>query len=465
MKLYLNILLSLVAAICLNSCSYILDGISPKNKISTDKVGENDLSKLTNGVMYSMESWASSGWFDGDKKAEAFRNGPGGAALEDVLLMTPSTPDVLSRWQKQFTTLRQVNELLASANKSSVTAVSDNAKKTALFCRAYIYYNLVTRWNTAPILRSSTNEEVALSSAADIWAFIIEDLTAALDYTASNKGFFYVSDDAINALLAKSYLWMGEKTKAVEAANKVLASSSYSLSSTSEDMASIWINGTSSSEIVFAFANKRLDSQILLSTSVNDTDGSWNYSIPDELRTTGDNPLFGDSTISSDASSKKKGDIRKDVVLNDSDPNRILKFPNGSDVQNQFIKNEDPTQSPLVMIRISEMYLVKAEALGNTTEGHKVMKEFMEKRYAELSFPSSMTDKEWQDLLLDENFREFYAEGHRWFDVKRMGRTDVYKTLNNRTYLMNWPIPQREIDLLINKSYYPQNPGYTQTND
>jgi hypothetical protein len=87
------------------------------------------------------------------------------------------------------------------------------------------------------------------------------------------------------------------------------------------------------------------------------------------------------------------------------------------------------------------------------------MRTFMESRYASVTLPATMSDKEFQDLILDENNREFFAEGHRWFDIKRTGRTDLYKYWNGRDHLLYWPIPQDEIDL-VGKDVYPQNPGY-----
>ena len=72
---------------------------------------------------------------------------------------------------------------------------------------------------------------------------------------------------------------------------------------------------------------------------------------------------------------------------------------------------------------------------------------------------ASCNDKDFQNLVLDENNREFYAEGRRWFDIKRTKRTDLYKTWNGRDHLLYWPIPQDEIDL-VGKEAYPQNPGY-----
>lgn len=444
-----RILFILMTVAALASCESVLDGVAPKHAVTTDTVGEADLSKLTNGVLYTMEGFFSNNWYDGDKMGEALSNGPGGAALVDVLLMTPSTPDVLSRWQKALTTLRQVNELLSAATGDNASAA--NARKTAYFCRAYIYYNMAVRWGKAPILRKTSNEEIPLSDEAALWEFIIEDLENALANTGSSSGFFYVTDDAINALLARANLWSGNKTAAAEYADKVI-SSDFALASTSEELASTWCFGTSSKEIVFALANKRTESQITLFTSINDTDGSWNYSIPDAICPT----LFGDTA-------EKSGDIRKAVVQSDEAPDRILKFPNGNDTQNQFVKNDDPNQSPIVLLRIAEMHLIKAEALGNNAQGHAAMKTFLEKRYANVEIPPSMTDSQWEDLLLDEYLREFYAEGQRWFHVKRIGRLDKFATLDGRNYLMYWPIPQHEIDLLKDKSVYPQNEGYTVT--
>ena len=129
----------------------------------------------------------------------------------------------------------------------------------------------------------------------------------------------------------------------------------------------------------------------------------------------------------------------------------------------QFVTNDNPLQSPLVVIRVSEMYLVKAEALGNTPEGHAALEDFLRNRYGMASVPATLSDKAWTDLLLDEYRREFYAEGHRWFDIKRLGRLDQLETLAGRDYLMRWPIPQGQIDLLKDKGAYPQNPGYTVT--
>ena len=107
------------------------------------------------------------------------------------------------------------------------------------------------------------------------------------------------------------------------------------------------------------------------------------------------------------------------------------------------------------------MYLIKAEALGKTN-GAATLVEFMIKRYTTVPTEmiiQSLSDKDYQTIILDERRREFFAEGMRWQDIKRTNRLELLETLNGRTHLMYYPIPQAEIDM-AGTDTYPQNPGY-----
>ena len=193
---------------------------------------------------------------------------------------------------------------------------------------------------------------------------------------------------------------------------------------------------------------------------MNDTDGSFNYSMEESLKTT----LFADVEA---GGVSKAGDIRLAPTYNPAEGRRIIKYPNGGENMGQFIVNPDASQSPLVIFRLADVYLTKAEAQGNTAAGIETMKTFMENRYSALTMPSAMSSTDFRDLVLDENQREFYAEGRRWFDLKRVALKDntldldkVYKTWEGRDYLLYWPIPQDERDL-AGHDIYPQNEGYS----
>lgn len=237
---------------------------------------------------------------------------------------------------------------------------------------------------------------------------------------------------------------MKDYTNAAAYADKVITKSNFALSTTSVEYAQAFVSNSSSKELVFALANKRSTSLLLFYQTVNDIDPTWDYSPSTECYS----HLYDDTAV-------KSKDIRAKAVFG-SDNSRIIKFPNGS--TDQFVTNEQPSQIPIVVTRVAEMYLIKAEALG-AVNGLSTLKEFMNKRYATVLLPSNMTDIEFQNQILDERHRELYAEGQRWYDLKRTNRLDLFSSLNGRNYLMYYPVPQSERDL-AGEENYPQNEGY-----
>ena len=430
-------------------CSSMLDDIRPKHAVSAESVNEGDLDKLTNGMLYQLESYVAWSWFDGDLLAENFGDGPG-FTLSDVHSETESSSSstAKSRWTTAFTRINFQTEVLRSASAAEENETVAYAKGTAYFCRAYLYFQLAIRYGSTPILKEPTMDVVPLSSQDKVWEQVISDLKEAEKYLKPFTSVYYPSQEACWVLLAKACLWTGDMTGAVSYADKVIASpAGFAFEHTSEGFGGMFVSGSASSEVIFALANKRTSGWLRLFTSVNDTDASWNYSMAENLRST----LYEDQLV-------KSGDIRKLPTYNENFPTRIIKFPNGGQNMGQYLPNGEPSSSPLVLLRLADVYLTKAEAAGPSA-GLPVMKTYMENRYGSVSLPSSMTDKEFQDLVLDENQREFYAEGRRWFDIKRTGRTDLYKTWNGRDFLLLWPIPQDERDLAGHDNY-PQNPGY-----
>lgn len=448
MKRYYTIINCLLCGICLlwmTACSGMLDDMRLKDQIPQDMLSDSDLEKLLNGVYAEMEELVFKFYMDGDVKGENFKAGPG-FSMNDPMLMAPSSKEVLTQWQKCFTTLKQVNFLIETYEASSdkENAMVKQTGGTGYYFRALIYYHLATRWGGAPILRKRTYDVVPISPEAEVWSFIKEDLGKAEELLPEFTDRFYVSLSACDALNAKVCLSLKDNVNAAAYADKVISKSNFSLSSTSAEYASAFVSNSNSKELVFALANKRSTSLLLFYQTVNDIDPTWEYSPSTNCY----EHLYDDTSV-------KKSDIRAKAVFG-ADNSRVIKFPNGS--AGQFVSNEQPSQTPIVVTRVAEMYLIKAEALG-ATAGLSVLKEFMNKRYATVSLPSSMTDTEFQNLILDERHRELYAEGQRWYDLKRTNRLDLFSSLNGRDYLMYYPVPQSERDL-AGEANYPQNPGY-----
>ena len=432
----------------LSGCTKMLDEIAPKNAIKADTLNESDLGKLTNGVRYRMETLARCLWFRGDWLAENYISGPG-FDVADVHADTQAAASsiALDDWRDCFTVLNDVNQLLASATGSDEVALE--AAGNAYFFRAWIYYSLVTRYGGVPRITSPTMAVVPISKEDDIWEQIITDCRSAIEKLQETNSIYYPSKDAARILLARALLWKGQNADAASLAGEVISSKRYTLERKPADFAKMFVFGTGSKEIVFALANIRSTSYNLLYERVNDTDGSWNYSPAPKYY----DGLFEDNDFHSQ-------DIRKDATFSAEDRTRVIKFPNGGNGMNQFVENAKAANSPIVLLRLADAYLIRAEALG-PGEGRAVLEEFMKSRYASVNIPVSMSARDWQDLLLDENNREFYGEGRRWFDIKRTGRTDLYDTWNGRDFLLYWPIPQKERDI-AGKDKYPQNPGYSE---
>lgn len=456
-KISLTLMTAAIAATALTSCSDELDNVKPRHAILQEELNDADMGKLLTGLYATMESYVWSQWWLDDLQGENFKGGPAGGNIVDPCNMAPSystdqVVNILSAWRNGFSAINQINFMMDAYEKSS-NKNSDLMKRVGLsvhYFRAMTYYHLAKRYGNLPILRTVSNNIIPISPENDVWAFIEEDLSAAMNIDSPATSKWYVSPDAVKALAARVALFRGKNADAASYADAVIGNSAYSLSGSSMEFSSIFISGSSSQEIIFAFVNNTRSSGFInFANSCNDTDGSWSYAPADDRFAS----LFAD-----DQATGRQGDIRRAATFQADDPTRVIKYSNGT---NQLAPCPDYLHLPVMVARISEMYLIKSEALGKSA-GASTLRTFLAKRYNSVPTETAlqtMSDRAWQDLILDERHREFYAEGMRWSDIKRTGRTDLLKELNGRTYLMYWPIPQAEIDI-AGSDAYPQNPGY-----
>jgi phosphosulfolactate synthase (CoM biosynthesis protein A) len=111
------------------------------------------------------------------------------------------------------------------------------------------------------------------------------------------------------------------------------------------------------------------------------------------------------------------------------------------------------------MIRLSEVYLDYAEALVQQGKDIGTAVEYINKvRRRGGSSDIATTDQtELLIIILNERKVEFCFEGKRFFDLKRAGKLQQFLgPLGWKDYMVNYPIPQEEIDL----TKMEQNPGY-----
>ncbi|MBB4036304.1 hypothetical protein GGR21_002206 [Dysgonomonas hofstadii] len=446
-----KIIIFLTLLLAITGCESQLDKMLPRNAIPLDEMTADDIEKLMTGVYAEIERQQFNGWFDFDYKAENYKEGPGWV-LTDPVMMTPGDGDIKNRWQTSFVVLNQVNALIESyeALSGAPTAKEKQIGGTGYFFRALIYYDMAIRWGNVPILDKQNENLVPISQEENVWAFTEGNIEKALSILQGFTNSYYVSLEAAQALAARIYLARGNKTKVLENVNAVLLNNNFILANTSEEFASIYVTDAKSKETIFGLANKRSTGQLVFSQKLNDVDPTWDYSPATDVFQS----LFADDNILN-----RKGDRRAKATFS-SDDKRVIKFPNGISGQ-QLVPTPDQANTPIVISRIAEMYLIKAELLG-PVDGADILLAFLQKRYDNVPTNAAiqaLSESDFQDLILDERHREFYGEGYWWFDIKRTGRLDLLKTLNGRNYLMYYPIPQNEIDL-AGTTAYPQNPGY-----
>lgn len=79
---------------------------------------------------------------------------------------------------------------------------------------------------------------------------------------------------------------------------------------------------------------------------------------------------------------------------------------------------------------------------------------------AALGFPNQAIDTDPKEAILQERFFEFIFEGKRWYDLRRMGDSYVFKYTTipaSEVYKLLWPVDRSS---LTNNRALEQNPGY-----
>jgi len=117
-----------------------------------------------------------------------------------------------------------------------------------------------------------------------------------------------------------------------------------------------------------------------------------------------------------------------------------------------------PATDPSYIIRIAEVYLIRAEARAEQNELTGALSDLNAVRAR--SGLAGSTDSAQPAILLDienENRVEFALEPHRWFDLVRTGRAQAELGIADPSQLL-YPIPINEITL--SNGVLTQNPGY-----
>jgi len=348
-------------------------------------------------------------------------------------------------WDLPYTMVYNANTVLDQLPKinNDNPAAANQIKGSALFYRAYAFYNLVQTFampydSTSaasevgiPLrLTSDLNAKSVRSSEAACYSQIISDLQMALSLLPvipAHKT--QPSQPAVNAFLSRIYLAMSNYTKALQYANSCLAQFS-----TLVDYNTLTNPTTTSINDGF------IDEDIYHSSMVN-------YSMLAVRR---------NSVVDSNLySTYSNNDLRKTKFFAILDG--LPQFP-------RFVGSYDFLGNKFDGLATDEIYLNKAECQarsGNTADAMNTLNALLTTRWATGTFTpyTAVSNDQALQIILLERRKELVYRGLRWTDLRRLNKDPNHaitlsRSVNGSTYSLPpndpryaLPIPDIEISL------------------
>jgi hypothetical protein len=364
-------------------------------------------------------------------------------------------------WMNFNNTVHRCNMILDRIDNAAIDeTLKKQYKAEALFIRTLNYFNMYRVWGGVPTTRKTVSVEEALligrSSDEQMKDLLTGYLQQILNenmlpesYSGDNIG--RITSGAARTLLGKVYLTFHDWDKARDALAPVIGK--YSLQPEPADVFDV---------------SKKMNSEIIFAVRFNKSvpgegHGFWNSvaNLTDEKNQTAE-LLSCYSDIN---------DKRKELIT-------YVKVPNESSVcvPKKFLDTRDATTrnagNDQIILRYADVLLMYAEALNeiaysNSPDSPSALWCLNEVHTRAGLLPvdiSTLPDKEsFRRAITLERQQEFPYEGHRWFDLIRMGSAKEAMATNGHhidDFQLLFPIPKSELERINNNLLLWQNPGY-----
>lgn len=367
--------------------------------------------------------------------------------------------DVLAPWKNGYQVIARANKILNGIDDVPVKNDSEKQKRTSLkgellAIRAYVHFDLYRVYgNTAiynpealavPYMKESkTSSQPSRPTTEAFFIDLWNDITTAEASSPSDSD-IRMGITALESLHARVALYTQKYDEAADYASRVIDKRTLS---SIYDYPQIWTD-TSVGEVIFKLKRTNI-------SSIRPGDLFFNIN--------SDRLLFTASQELEDMYDQDN-DVRFDTwfgsdEIETDDPNSVIsKYEGSNDIQNL---------NDVKVFRVSEMYLIRAEALlsekGFNSQSVNDLNALRNNRIEDY-VPETFSNNA-QKLfaaILDERYKEFPYEGQRYFDFKRLGmainRNGGEETLDATSKHYYIPIPQSEV--LANPNIRPNNTGW-----
>lgn len=355
-------------------------------------------------------------------------------------------------WEYAYRVIDRANRILAAETDADVT----NFKGHAYALRALVHFDLVRIYGQHYTFTSDAShlgipivtevdpfQKPARNTVGEVYAQVIADFNTALGMIDDDTDSHFMSKNAVNALLARVYMYKEDWTNALAAANSVINSGDYSL-----------VGNANYRDLFIQDGH----SEAIFELDMNETDKRGTDALGGMYLGSG----YGDYLPATDILDLfDENDVRgtlfaTDLSIGGGDygTTRVDKYDNDLGLNNPQV------------IRLADVYLIRAEAnynLGNTAAAQADV-DMVRQRANPTAAAVTATGQALLDEILLERRLELCFEGSRLWDLTRhkMGvhRDDCTAAICDIPYPDNrfvLAIGKFEVD--VNENIV-QNPGY-----
>lgn len=491
------ILTSVIAALTagLTSCNMDLrpyGTIEPDNALQTI----DDASRLRLGLYYFFRAYSGGVFVNRDEirsdlyHATAGFGNNGGNVYNFILSAQDEEPS--SIWGGAYQTISNANFFIEKADAVNTEEWSQADRERlnvwkgeAYFLRAYYYMELVkyfcgsdlssygVPYVTLYIPTSNRGDYPSRGTLETTYQNIASDLDSARKYvtTAGSVGSAYITADAVTALKARFALMSGDYSTAITEASSLIDSGRYPLVSDVDAFTEMWVNDSGAECILqldASYPNELGTSYDMGYIGYNSAQQIYNPSYVPEKWVI---ELFDPTDIRYQVHFRQQttqgsGGANYDLVL-------FYKFPGNPSLRGG--ESDQNYQHKPKVLRIAEMYLIRAEAMMRAGTGDP-MADINALRTARIPGYTGSASSDVQTEILNERVRELIGEGFRMQDLRRFGvdlqrraaqnSASIYLPGTNEDFYVSYqdgrmifPIPQSELDANPQMAGQ-QNPGY-----
>ncbi|GAA3623403.1 RagB/SusD family nutrient uptake outer membrane protein [Flavivirga jejuensis] len=438
----------------LTACTDFVDVELPKNKLSVEDVFTNPETAeaaLKNSYVKMRDDQGLASHHLGivmglyTDELESYDSNASNYQYQNHTLLA-SDLTVLNLWNSTYNQIYAANAIIEGVG-NSVSLTSEEAGQftgEALFIRAYLHLLLVELFGNIPYITITDyrkNTTVSRMSRVLVYDQIIKDLSLALDLLpdtdiSGEKVRPYAA--VVEAVLARAYLYTEQWTLAEAFSDRIITK----FGALESDLNKVFLKDASGT--IWQFKPD--------SDGENTSEGAFFIFTAEPLN----NPVLSP------------------VLVNAFEPDDLrqlhwIKAAHGTATWYHAFKYKEASLTETtsveysIQFRLAEQYLIRAEAraqLGDLLGAQKDINAIRNR--AGLNDTTASTLKDLLDAILHERWVELFTEqGHRWFDLKRMGKTaDVLAPIKSGWKATDILLPIPETELLLNPNLEPQNEGY-----